>query len=115
MINDPAERLARSVFGRPVTITLTEGTEQRVRAFIDRVNADMRRHPDMFGPDDFSDPDSDDDIIIAITACLDRGLTASEADDGLVGYGWGDIVSCEQHDEVSRRRRWRLGRIGPNR
>lgn len=87
---------------RPFEVAIDEATEQRVRAHIDRYNAEMGRSDPEHEP---LDPDDDDDIAIALGGLIDGGLTAAEEENGLAATPWGDLISLEQQNEEIRRRK----------
>jgi hypothetical protein len=103
VISDANERLRRTITGRDLTIILSVGDEARLRLWIDRFNRDIEACKFMEAGD-LLDPDSDRDLMVAFTTCMNDGLTADETHNGLHGFLWGDVVTQEQAAEMYRRR-----------
>lgn len=93
------EQLARNLRGRKIEVFVNQAVEDRLRMFIDRVNASG-----VFDDEKFN-PDSDEDIEFAILACVETGLEADERQHGLTSSVMGEVMSTEVMEEGVRRRR----------
>lgn len=101
---NPLARLEMALTGRDLTISVSQGAENRLRLWIERYNAASRAAPG-FEPEDLLDPDNDEHLATAIGVCLMDGLAKDEAAHGLYAYDWGEVIAKEQAEEIDRRLR----------
>lgn len=100
-------KIRRMCMGRDVTYHLTEGTEWRIRAYMDRCNVEQYRMDQNAcndGEPVWNIGDGyEGDLLHAIDVLIGQALESNEARHGLFGTDWGEIVSDEQRAEVTRR------------
>lgn len=100
MIRDEAERWRLRSTAETLEVPITPGDIQRLRAYLDRMNRAEARYPHPPAP---LDPDDPDNIVGALLECMEEGLSADEAENGLYALPWGDMVSWEQYNEALSR------------
>lgn len=85
-------KLRKMFLGREVAIYVPQGTEERIRAYMHRQNADNTQA----GDDDLIYGDDDGELRIAILTLLSRALATDEQEHGVRGTDWGEIVKDAQ-------------------
>lgn len=100
MIHSEAERWTLCQTTETLHIPISGGDLRRLQCYLDRMNHAEKRLPH---PPEPLDPNEEQNVVGALLECMEAGLSADEAEWGLVAEPWGDMVSWEVAEEGRRR------------